>query len=357
MSTLDRRTFLAATAFGAPFLGSGSGLAAAAAATATAASTTHAPPGPVAISSGNGPPAVTKAVDLMKEGVDPVDAVVAGVGIVEADPEDVTVGYGGLPNEDGVVELDAACMHGPTHKAGAVAALRNIMHPAQVALLVLRRTDHVLLVGEGALQFALAHGFEEEDLLTDRAREAWLRWKANLNPDDDLLDDDQRLSGPAGAAGGDVQRHWGTIHCSAVNPAGELACCTTTSGLSFKLPGRVGDSPLVGAGLYCDNEIGSAGATGRGESVIQSCGSFQVVQHMAAGLEPTDACLKALKFIADHTRRTMLLNDKGEPNFNVVFYALRKDGAYGSAAMHRGRTFTVRVGDETRTEECAFLFE
>ena len=318
------------------------------------------PARPVAISSGNGIMAVTRAIEAIREGTDPVEAVVAGVTLVEDDPKDMSVGFGGLPNEEGVVQLDASVMDGPSHKAGAVAAIENIRNPARVALEVLRRTDHVLLVGEGALKFARAIGFEEENLLTDEAREAWLRWKRNLNPDDDWLDDEQSVERDARAAAAraaGLEDHYGTIHCSAVNATGGLGACTTTSGLSFKLPGRVGDSPIIGAGMFVDNEVGSAGATGRGESVIQSCGAFQVVQHMSAGLDPTEACLKVLQWIADHTHRRMLLNARGEPNFNVVLYALRKDGVYGSASMRKGREFAVHDGTEARKERCAWLFE
>ncbi|MHC4127426.1 MAG: isoaspartyl peptidase/L-asparaginase [Planctomycetota bacterium] len=238
-------------------------------------------------------------------------------------------------------------MHGPTHKAGAVAALRNIRQPSSVALEVLRRTDHVLLVGDGALEFARSVGFKEQDLLTKQAREAWLRWKADLSPRDDWLDTDQQV---------EIPHTDGTIHMSAVDANGDLGSCTSTSGLSYKIPGRVGDSPLVGAGLFCDNEVGAAGSTGRGESVIQSAGAFQVVRNMADGLEPTEACLRVLKWIADHTKRRDLLDERGEPDFQVVMYALRKDGAYGAAAMRPGRTFTIHDGPEARTEPCEPLF-
>ena len=308
------------------------------------------------ISSGNGMAAVSRAMELLRGGSDPLEAVVAGVTLVEDDPDDMSVGYGGLPNERGVVELDASVMHGPTHKAGSVAALRNIRNPAQVALAVLKRTDHVMLVGEGALEFARAHGFTEQNLLTDRARRAWLRWKENLNPRDDWLDTDQHIK-PGGAGGSDdVPFTDGTIHVSAVDARGDLGACTSTSGLSYKLPGRVGDSPIVGAGMFADNAVGSAGATGRGESVIQSAGAFQVVAHMGEGLDPTEACLKVLKWIADHTKRHDLRNARGEPNFNVIMYALRKDGAYGSAAMRKGRSFVVHDGTRAGTEPCGYLF-
>lgn len=317
------------------------------------------PARPVAISSANGIPTVKRAVERIGEGVDPLEAVVDGIGIVEDDPNDMTVGYGGLPNEHGVVQLDASVMHGPTHRAGSVASLEKIRNPARVAWLVMNQTDHVMLVGDGALKFAKAHGFQEENLLSDRAREAWLRWRAALNRSDNWLEPDQYTEQDATPirTRDDIPFTEGTIHCSAVDTSGDVGACTSTSGLSWKIPGRVGDSPIIGAGNYADNLVGAAGATGRGEALIQSCGSFQVVQHMANGDDPTEACLKVLKWIAGRTRRKMLLNEKGEPNFNVVLYALRRDGAYGSACMRKGRQFAVHDGTEAKLEPCAYLFE
>ncbi len=357
MSSLNRRSFLAAAGAAIPAIAA---VRASAKPQAAAAARKGAPP--MAISSGNGVPAVNKAVELMRGGTDTLDAIVAGINIVEDDPNDNSVGYGGLPNEEGEVELDASCLHGPSHKAGAVAGLRSIKNPSSVALRVLKRTDHVLLVGEGALKFARAMGFEEQNLLTEQSRRAWLRWKANLNADDDWLDDDQiipksnikQMQSRAKELG--VPFTTGTIHVSALNSKGDLSACTSTSGLSWKLPGRVGDSPIVGAGMFCDNAVGSAGATGRGEAVIQSCGAFQIVQHMANGLAPTEACLKVLQWIADHTRQTYLLDDKGRPNFEVVLYALRKDGAYGSACFRPGRKFAIHDGKNARLEDCAALY-
>ncbi len=329
---MNRRTFLAATAL--PVL----------AAMPAAAQ----PSGrrPCLISSGNGRPAIARAMELIREGVDPLEAAVAGIAIVEDNPNDMSVGYGGLPNEDGVVQLDASVMHGPTHTAGAVGALENIRNPAQVALEVLRRTDHVLLVGAGALAFARAVGFQEQNLLTDRARKAWLRWKANRNSRDDWLDTDQQV----------IPHTDGTIHVSAVNAHGDLGACTSTSGLSYKLAGRVGDSPIVGAGMFVDNEVGSAGSTGRGEAVIQSAGSFAVVRAMADGVEPTEACMGVLKWIADHTKRAALLNERGEPKFQVTMYALRKDGVWGAAGLRKGATYSVHDGSEVRKVDCPYLF-
>lgn len=323
-----------------------------------------APGSAVSISSGNGLDAVRRAVERINAGADPVLGVVEGVGIVEADENDMTVGYGGLPNERGVVQLDSSVMHGPTHKAGSVACIENIMHPAAVALKVLQTTDHVMIVGRGAYDFARAHGFPHEELLTDKARRAWLRWKQNQSERDDWLDPDQmdwNEDGTEVGAAGEQQPvpfTYGTIHCGAVDTNGSVSACTTTSGLSYKIPGRVGDSPIIGAGMYVDNEIGSAGATGRGEAVIQSCGSFAIVQAMGLGLSPTDACLRVLKSIVSNSKRQKrLMQDAERPGFNVILYALRKDGAYGSAAMFPGARFAVADGSGARLEDCASLFD
>ena len=333
--------------------------------------------GACVISSANGLPATGRAMELIKGGGHPLDAIVEGIKIVEDDPNDMSVGYGGLPNEEGVVQLDASVMDGALHRAGSVAALENIKNPAAVALLVARRTDHVMLVGPGALQFARRMGFKEENLLTDAAREAWVKWRANLGKEDDWLNDDERDdkgtrtgraptksasphdiegSGPV-VPDSSIPFTTGTIHCSAVTDAGHVSACTSTSGLSWKLAGRVGDSPIVGAGMYCDNAVGSAGATGRGEAVIQVCGAFSIVQHMEAGLGPTEACLAVLKRMADRTREKRLLDAKGRPNFNVSLYALRKDGAYGGATLWSGGKFAVNDGERNGLEEAAFLFE
>lgn len=321
--------------------------------------------GACVISSANGIRTTARAMELIRAGKHPLDAIVEGTRIVEDDPNDMSVGYGGLPNEEGVVQLDASVMDGPTHRAGSVASLERIKNPAAVALLVARRTDHVMLVGEGALKFARAMGFQEQDLLTDAAREAWLKWKANLNRDDDWLDVDQQIR-PEDKNDGQarvtpqssIPFTWGTIHTSAVTDTGHLAACTSTSGLSWKLPGRVGDSPIVGAGMYCDGNIGAAGATGRGEAVIQTCGAHAIVASMENGLSPTEACLKLLKKIADTTREQRLLDADGRPSFNVTCYALRKDGAFGSASIWSGSKFAVNDGGgKNELMDCAALFE
>src|SRR5262245_1529244 len=223
---------------------------------------------PIVVASGGNMAAATRAMELIRQGTDPLDAAIAGVAIVEADPRDHSVGYGGIPNEDGVVELDAAVMHGPTHGGGAVASLRNIMHPSAVARLVMRRTDHSLLVGEGALRFARMHGFPEVDLLTDEARKIWLYWKETHSKEDDRIPPPPEELDPAVRRffGPQYIREHGTIHLSALDTHGDLGCTTTTSGLYYKIPGRVGDSPIFGAGLYLNNDVGSGGSTGRAEA-------------------------------------------------------------------------------------------
>lgn len=357
---LDRRSFVCT--LGAAALAAGGAPAPRPGAQSGAGTTGGGAPAPGTIrviASGNGLPATALAFDMLGKGADPADAVVQGIALIENDPNDMSVGYGGLPNEDGVVELDASVMHGPTHKAGAVAALRNIKNPAAVALTVLRRTDHVLLVGEGALRFARAHGFQEENLLTEAARQAWLRWKESLSTEDDWLNDEQRdpPKGSKPAASAPIPWTTGTVHCAAVDRDGDLAACTSTSGLSYKIPGRVGDSPIVGAGMYCDNAVGAAGATGRGEAVIANCGAFSIVREMEHGAAPVDACLAVLKRIVDRTREKRLLDARGRPAFNVCVYALRKDGAYGSAAIYKGSDFAIHDGRENRRMPGAFLFE
>src|SRR5262245_19033534 len=252
---------------------------------------------PVAVSSANGLRAVERAIELVKKGHDPLDAAIEGVAIVEADPKDHSVGLGGLPNEDGVVELDAAVMHGPTHGGGSVASIRNIMHPAAVARVVMQRTRHCLLVGDGALRFARAHGFPEVDLLTDESRQIWLHWKETRDAKDDWLPPpNEKVTAYIRELV--ANRVTGTIHCSALDTHGDLGCTTTTSGLSWKIPGRVGDSPILGAGLYLDNEVGSAGSTGVGEANLLNLSSYLVVEGMRRGLHPKDAIMETCRRIA-----------------------------------------------------------
>ncbi len=314
--------------------------------------------GPIAISSRNGTRAVEKAVEVLKTGADALDAVIAGVNLVEEDPNDISVGYGGLPNEDGVVQLDSAVMHGPTGRAGAVGALEGVKYPSKVARMVLERTDHVLLVGKGAQDFARMHGFPIENLLTDRAREIWVKWKETLSNKDDYLPPHQPTDRDIGANLEAVERHWGTIHCSAIDLSGNISCVTTTSGLSFKIPGRVGDSPIIGAGLYVDNEVGAAGSTGRGEANLENLCSFLIVERMRMGDSPEQACLYACQRIVDHTRLAYLLDDAGRPKFNVKFYALNKAGEVGGAEIWGGEnTFAVADAEGSRQAPLAYLYK
>jgi len=312
---------------------------------------------PIVIASANGIRAIEKTMEMVKAGSDALDAVIAGVNIVEDDPNDTSVGYGGLPNEEGVVELDAAVMHGRTHRAGAVASLRNIKNPSKVARLVMERTDHVLLVGEGALRFAKAHGFREEELLTDASREAWLKWKENLSTKDDWLPPHTENDKDIGEKFEPFFRNTGTIHCSAIDLKGNISCVTTTSGLAFKILGRVGDSPIIGAGLYVDNEVGSAGSTGRGEANLTNCSSVMIVEYMRQGKSPEQACLNACQRIVDHNTMRRLKDDSGKPNFNVKFYAMNKMGEYGSASIFSGGEVAVHDGSSARLLPSAYLYK
>lgn len=377
-----RRTFLTTSALTAAATAAGARLTAVADEPAAA----RPAPGtrPVVIASANGVKAIEKAYALLQGGADPLDAVIAAVNIVEDDPNDNSVGYGGLPNEEGVVELDSSVMHGPTHKAGAVAGLRNIKNPSLVARLVLQRTDHVLLVGEGALRFARAHGFKEENLLTEESRKIWLEWKESHSTNDAWLtpeetgfatsqpiapraerasnEGDQRRRRGATRLGDyfvdedGILRTYGTINCTAVTAGGDVGGVTTTSGLSYKIPGRVGDSPIIGAGLYVDNGVGAAGSTGRGEANIQNCSSFLIVEMMRQGKSPQEACLEALKRIADRTEKR-LRDDKGRPKFDLKFYALSRDGRHAGASMWSGAKYAVCDASGARLMDCTSLFK
>ena len=314
--------------------------------------------GPVVISSRNGTNAVQKAWDMIQGGSDALDAVIGGVNLVEEDPNDTSVGYGGLPNANGIVQLDSACMHGPTGRAGGVACIEGIKYPSKVAKLVLERTDHVLLVGQGAQDFAVMHGFPVENLLTEMARLRWVEWRENLSNRDEYLPPHDADTPDIGSDYVPQHRTWGTIHCSAIDLAGNISSVTTTSGLAFKIPGRVGDSPIIGAGLYCDNEVGAAGSTGRGEANLENLASFLIVERMRMGDSPEQACIHACERIADHTRKRYLLNDKGEPDFNVQFYALNKAGEVGGAEIRGGRgKFAAINSDGPFLVDLAYLYK
>jgi N4-(beta-N-acetylglucosaminyl)-L-asparaginase len=333
------------------------------------------------IASSNGLEATKRAYELLSPGSNSLDGVVAGVTLVEDDPEDTSVGYGGLPNEAGIVELDAAVMHGPSHRAGGVAALQRIRNPARLAQLVMQHTDHILLVGEGALTFARAQGFVEENLLTEKARKIWLYWKRTLSEKDDWLppsgpiDPDvarffnlpirpsnveaDSLAAPTArvAARQPLARPTGTVHCSAINGGGDISCVTSTSGLAFKIPGRVGDSSIIGAGLYVDNEFGSCGATGRGEATLKNLTSFAAIEFLRSGMTPVDAGLEALRRVAQHTTEPWLLDGQGRPIFNLKLYVLARDGTYAGVSLRGPGHFAVTDERGTRLEECVPLFD
>ncbi|RMH60950.1 MAG: asparaginase [Calditrichaeota bacterium] len=311
----------------------------------------------VVISSGNGLRATAQAMELIRNGSDALDAVIAGVNIVEADPDDMSVGYGGLPNEEGVVELDSCCMHGPTHNAGAVAALQGIKYPSRVARLVMERTDHVLLVGQGALRFAKAHGFKEENLLTDKARKAWLRWK-EARPDDDWFPPEDVDKDKKGKAALDIPFTYGTITCLGLDLNGNISGVTTTSGLSYKIPGRVGDSPIIGAGLYVDNEVGACGSTGRGEENLKNLTSHLIVEFMRQGMTPQNACMAGLKRVLEKARlMPRLMKKNGHPAFNIQYYAINKAGEFGACSMYGPVRFAVHDGQENHHQQAEYLFE
>src|SRR6266852_968842 len=296
------------------------------AAAPAAGSALAAAPRNIAISSDNGARACARAIERLGAGQDTLDAVIAGVNINEEEPEDTSVGYGGLPNEEGVVELDASVMHGPTRRAGSVASIRNIKTPSKVAKLVMEQTDHVMVVGEGALRFAKAMGLPEENILTEKARLAWIVWKQSLRDPSGHNNWVGALDAPsAGKPSAQLKRlfpnvddetlEWawsmairpptGTINCLALNSRGEMSGVTTTSSLAWKIPGRVGDSPIIGAGLYLDQDVGAAGSTGRGEENIRVAGAHTIVENMRHGMTPKDACLDALKRVARNFNNDM----------------------------------------------------
>jgi N4-(beta-N-acetylglucosaminyl)-L-asparaginase len=337
----------------------------------------------VVISSANGERATARAMGILNAGGDTLDAVVAGVNINEEDPEDTSVGYGGLPNEEGVVELDASVMHGPTRRAGSVASIRGNKTPSKIAKLVMEQTDHIMLVGAGASKFAQEMGYPEQDLLTEKSRMAWLTWKMSMRDPEGHSNWGPGLDAPKPKTmsrlkemfpqADEATLTWawemaghpthGTINCLSRNAKGEMSGVTTTSGLAWKIAGRVGDSPIIGAGLYLDQDVGGAGSTGRGEENIRIVGGHTVVENMRHGMAPREACLEALKRVARNFDNDMQRLEKVDLNF----YALRNDGEYAGASLWNGyiragklspTRFAVNDGGATsRLETCAYLFE
>jgi N4-(beta-N-acetylglucosaminyl)-L-asparaginase len=326
---------------------------------------------------------------VLEKGGDTLDAVIEVVRGPEEDPNDDSVGYGGLPNEEGVVELDASCMHGPTRLAGSVGGVHDIMHVAMLAKTVMEHTGHVMLVGEGAKRFGIAHGFPTMNLLTEHSRKVWLLWKETMSNQDwwgpgpaspnfkfppdgshseNLQERIRQMEKLAEQIGIEPERRMaaihhviypqtGTINCSALKANGEMSGATTTSGLSWKIPGRLGDSPIIGAGCYCDQDIGAAGATGSGEENIKIAGAHTIVENMRRGMSPKDAGIDALKRI--------IRNYNGDMSrlkyVSMKFYILRKDGEYAGVSMWSGTKeqpskFAIHDGTK-RFENAAFLYE
>jgi N4-(beta-N-acetylglucosaminyl)-L-asparaginase len=318
---------------------------------------------PIIICAANGYNYLDEAHSFLTGGGDTLDTALRVVEGPENDPNDESVGLGGHPNEEGVVELDACCMHGPTRTAGAVGGVRHIKNVSLVSNAVRLHTGHVMLVGEGAERFAVAQGFPREDLLTDKSRREWLLWKethsdwwgpgisspdwrkrfqAAVRADDWQLRIDRmkevaaEIGIPAElrmeAIGYVIFPPTGTIHCSALNEKGEMSGCTTTSGLAWKIPGRVGDSPIIGAGCFTDQSVGSAGATGNGEENIKVAGAHTIVENMRHGMSPLDAGMDALKRIVSNYN-----NDRERLQFvDMVYYILRQDGAYAGVSLWEG---------------------
>jgi N4-(beta-N-acetylglucosaminyl)-L-asparaginase len=280
--------------------------------------------------------------EILAEGGSALDAVEKAANIIELDGEGMGVGYGGLPNEDGIVQLDASIMDGKTYSAGSVACLENIKIPCSVARVVMEKTDHVMLVGEDALEFARAWGFEEHNLLTEKARKVWLQWKERRSERDDWGPPEHLRTIKKEGLGADEneehERLMGTTNVLAIDKNGDIAGVTTTSGLSFKIPGRVGDSPIIGAGLYVDNEVGAAAATGRGEDVIKSCSSFYMVMRMKEGRTPQQACDDAVQLIAAKYKAIKSDFLPGES-----FRAINKKGQYGCSHMVGDSKATMSV--------------
>jgi N4-(beta-N-acetylglucosaminyl)-L-asparaginase len=326
---------------------------------------------PVVISSANGNhfknggdvTCVQKAFTMITQGTDVLDALIAGVNLVELDPTDDSVGYGGLPNAEGVVQLDSCCMHGPKRRAGGVAALEGVRTPSLVARAVMENTDHHLLVGKGAQEFARGMGFKiEDDLNTEHSRQLWLEWKRRTDPSHYLDPKDRAEAGLRAAMQmareGLIDRDhlYGTINCDGVNTRGEICGVTTTSGLSWKIPGRVGDSPILGAGLYVDGAVGAAGSTGRGEANLYNLCSFLIVESMRRGTHPKDAGMEALKRVVSNTFEKRLLNDRRQPNFGLNFYVLNARGEFAGVSMYPSK-FAVCDEGGPRTLPTEALFE
>lgn len=293
-----------------------------------------------------GKKALDSGWEILTKGGSALDAVEKAANVVELDAEGLKVGYGGLPNEDGVVQLDASIMDGKTYSAGAVACLENIKTPCSVARIIMEHTDHVMLVGRDALEFAKKWGFKKENLLTEKARKIWLKWKEKLSEKDDWGTPEhlKKIYKEDSASGNfdGIEHTTGTTNVLAIDKNGDIAGVTTTSGLSFKIPGRIGDSPIIGAGLYVDNDVGAAGATGRGEDVIKSCSSYYIVLRMKEGRSPQQACEDTLRMIVDKYKKI-------SPKFFPIekFIAVNKKGEYGCSIISGPKPARMSVMNES----------
>jgi len=328
---------------------------------------------------GGGVNCCNKAMELLKSGKDTLDAAIAGVNLVELDPNDTSVGYGGLPNEDGVAQLDASCVHGPTRRMGAVGALEGIRTPSKIAQLVMAETDHMMLVGAGALKFAKAWGFPEEDLLTDKSRLAYRMWKREMRDRNGHTNWESGIDGPPPQPGKpDKMAEWkqafpqydeetlawvyevaihpphGTINCIALNEKGEMSAVTSTSGLAWKIAGRCGDSPVIGGGLWLDQDVGGAGSTGRGEENLRVCGAHTIVENMRHGMPPKAAILDALKRVSrnfDDDRKRLEAVD-------LNFYALSKTGEHAGGSLWGPARYVAAASDAAaHVEQSVSLYE
>lgn len=312
---------------------------------------------------------IETCLEHLRAGEDPLVAAVSGIEIVELDPEDTSVGYGGLPNAQGVVELDASVMHGAKPRAGGVAALQGVRNPARVALAVADQTDHHLLVGEGARAFARQMGFPiEDDLNTPTSRRLWLEWRRRIDPEH-WLDPERQAAAAERARESmiadallDPLHAQGTCHLAALDARGTLAAGTSTSGLAWKIPGRVGDSPILGAGLYVDGAVGTAGSTGRGEANLEGLNSFWIVEEMRRGSHPKDAVMAALRRVAERNSAARLRLPDGRPTFSLQFYALDRSGRFAGGSLYhdfKGSIARFAVADAAgaRLLECDALYE
>lgn len=310
------------------------------------------------IASHNGLEATRLAWEKTQQSVNLLEAIVDGVKLVEDDPDEVTVGYGGLPDEHGEVTLDAAVMDGRTHRGGSIIGLREVRHVSQVALCLMQQSRRVMLQGEGAYEFARAAGFTTENLLSEKSRKLWRLWKRTYQANVEWLPAaDTEENRQLHKILGEMYRHpAGTVHVAGQDAEKDLACCTSTSGHCFKTKGRVGDTPIFGAGLYVDNDYGTCGSIGHGEANLLNCSSFHAVQLMGQGLSPRDAGMAVLKQAAKHAP-PFELDDRGRANFDLQLFLLAKDGTHAGVCLRGDWKIAVTDENGSRLEACEPLYD